>query len=116
MSTTTNRIPGARNRRVAHALLQLHGKDSKFNYSSFLNYYMHNGYFTPKQCLLLVSAFHKNMIDFQSEDFRISLRKDLHKGQLREMPFSNVKLIWTCLSKDQKTFYNEEIAKYPIKD
>jgi len=115
MNSENDVLNGALNQRVEKALLEIAHAEPDFNARSFLEFFVRNRYFTPKQCSLLVSKLNAHGIPHNHSDFKISIRQTKLKEQLGQLPFTKVKEMWPYMSTNQRKFYNEEFAKFPLK-
>jgi hypothetical protein len=108
-------LAGALFRRVASTLYRVRDKDSSFNFDSFFNGFKKQEGFSPKQMVMLKGLFLKHEVPYAAGDFKVLLRKDIHKAQLRDMPFSHLEFITEFLSKSQLQWVNEHITRYKLK-
>lgn len=97
-------IDDARKRRVINALVVLSNADDEFRISDFIEYLQDRGAFTPKQLILLLWRFDKYRIPHDVKDFKITIRRNREKAQLREMQKWQIDRIWPCLSASQREF------------
>lgn len=97
-------IDDARKRRVINALVVLANTDEELQISNFIEYLQERGAFTPKQLSLLLWRFDTHRIPHDVKDFKISIRRNREKAQLREMKQRQIKRIWPCLSPSQRKF------------
>lgn len=67
-----------------------------------LNFYQKNNYLTPKFAFVVLWRLQKNKIDHSPSFFKINLRKDKYKSDLKHMELSRVQLIWSALSSSQR--------------
>lgn len=67
-----------------------------------LDYYQRNKYFTPKFAAAVFWRLSKNKIDYSASFFKVSLRRDKYKRDLREMKSWQVRYIWPALSTAQR--------------
>lgn len=70
--------------------------------SNALKFYKTNKYFTPKYAFVVLWRLTENSIDHSPSFFKISLKNDKYKADLREMPVERVHLIWPALSSAQR--------------
>jgi hypothetical protein len=67
-----------------------------------LDFYNKNQYLTPKFAFVVLWRLQKNEIDHNPSFFKINLRKDKYKQDLKNMELSRVHLIWPALSSSQR--------------
>lgn len=66
-----------------------------------LNYFKKNKYLSPKQAFVVLWRLNKHRIDHSPSFFKIDLKHDRSKAQLREME-SRVRVLWPALSSSQR--------------
>lgn len=115
MTDSLTNLKGQHSQRVASALLEIQKNEPDFNANSFLAFFEKHKYFTPKQCAFITSRLKQYNIDHDPRDFTLSLRLTKYKEQLAGLPFSVVKAMWGYLKPSQQHYYNENIARFPIK-
>ena len=74
----------ARIENVLRALQKLSESEPKLE--NVLHYYRQHGRLTPNQMSLMEWRLTDNQIDFELKDFKISLRRSVHKDQIAKMP------------------------------
>jgi hypothetical protein len=67
-----------------------------------LDYYRKNKYLTPKYAFVVLWRLRENSIDHSPSFFKVSLKKDKYKSDLREMPKGRVHTIWPALTSSQR--------------
>lgn len=97
-------IEQARARRVITALVALAHADNAFNISSFIDYLQDRGAFTPKQLSTLLWRLSKFAIPYNPKDFRLTIRRNREKAQLRELKDWERRRIEPCLSDAQRSY------------
>jgi len=70
--------------------------------SNALQYYRKNEYLSPKYAFVVLWRLKTNNIDHSPSFFKINLRRDKYKNDLRTMPISHVHVIWPALSSSQR--------------
>lgn len=70
--------------------------------ASALAYYRTNKFLTPKFAFVVLWRLRQNKIDHSPSFFKVSLKKDKYKTDLRDMPLSRVHAIWPALSSSQR--------------
>jgi hypothetical protein len=65
-------------------------------------YYKNNKYLTPKQAFVVFWRLNVNEIDYSPSFFKVSLKKDKYKNDLRLMQENRVQLIWPALTYSQR--------------
>lgn len=68
-----------------------------------LAYYQKNKYLTPKYAFVVLWRLQAQRIDHSPSFFKVNLKKDKFKDDLRSMQLSHVHVIWPALSSSQKT-------------
>jgi hypothetical protein len=81
--------------RVAHA-------EKNEILTNALNYFKKNKYLSPKQAFVVLWRLDKNDIDHSPSFFKIDLKHDKFKAQLRQMELSRVRVLWPALSSSQR--------------
>lgn len=67
-----------------------------------LNFYRQHGYLTPKFAFVVLWRLRKNEIDHNPSFFKVSLRTNKYKQDLKGMPLSRVHKIWPSLTSSQR--------------
>jgi len=70
--------------------------------SNALEYYKKNKFLTPKFAFVVLWRLQENEIDHNPSFFKINLKKDKDKNDLRAMERSRVHVIWPALSTSQR--------------
>lgn len=70
--------------------------------SNALAYFKKNKYLSPKQAFVVMWRLKQNNIDHNPSFFKIDLKHDRFKAQLREMEESRVHVLWPALSSSQR--------------
>ncbi len=70
--------------------------------SNALEFYLKNKYLTPKFAFVVFWRLSSNKIDHCPSFFKVSLKKDKYKSDLREMQQDRVHLIWPALNSSQR--------------
>jgi hypothetical protein len=70
--------------------------------SHALEYYEKNKALTPKFAFVVFWRLQRNRIDYSPSFFKVELRRDKHREDLRTMPTDRVHLIWPALSASQR--------------
>lgn len=97
-------IEDARKRGVVKALVALANRDSEFDILSFINYLQTREAFTPKQLSVLLWRLDKFRIPHNSRDFKLTIRRNREKAQLRALKDWELQRITPCLTPSQKAF------------
>lgn len=84
------------------ALERLAASETNSILSGALDYYKRNGFLTPKQANVIAWRLHANRIEHHPSFFKVALRRDSHKEDLRKMPLARVHRIWPYLSPAQR--------------
>lgn len=85
-----------------NALKRLASSESNDILSNALEFYLKNKYLTPKFAFVVFWRLSSNEIDHSPSFFKVSLKKDKYKRDLREMSQDRVHRIWPALSSSQK--------------
>ena len=96
--------------RINHVLVTLRNLVKKENdlqdmFKNFIDYYMDNGYFTPKQLVALQWKLSEHKIKHNKKYFTMSIRKNLYKQQLEDMENWKIRKLVPYMSKSQKEWY-----------
>jgi len=75
--------------------------------NSALAYYDENKYLTPKQAFVVLWRLRENNIDHSPSFFKISLKRERYRDDLRDMKTSRVHVIWPALSSTQRRLAEE---------
>jgi hypothetical protein len=75
--------------------------------NSALAYYDENKYLTPKQAFVVLWRLRENNIDHSPSFFKISLKRERYRDDLRDMKTSRVHIIWPALSSTQRRLAEE---------
>lgn len=67
-----------------------------------LNYFKKNKYLSPKQAFVVLWRLNKHEIEHSPSFFKIDLKHDKFKAQLRQMELSRVRVLWPALSSSQR--------------
>lgn len=67
-----------------------------------LDYFKKNKYLSPKQAFVVLWRLRENGIDHNASFFKVDLKHDRFKKQLREMPTARVHTIWPALTTSQR--------------
>ena len=85
-----------------NSLRQLVEKENNDILRNALNFYQKNKYLTPKFAFVIFWRLKSRRIAHSPSFFKISLKKDKYKKDLREMDISRVHLIWPALISSQR--------------
>jgi len=75
--------------------------------NSALAYYDENKYLTPKQAFVFLWRLRENNIHHSPSFFKISLKRERYRDDLRDMKTSRVHVIWPALSSTQRRLAEE---------
>ena len=89
------------------ALRQLASTEDSDILDNALAYYEKNKNLSPKFAFVVLWRLQANQIDHSPSFFKIALRRDKHKRDLREMAESRVHTIWPALSSSQRKLAQE---------
>lgn len=67
-----------------------------------LSFYRQHGYLTPKYAFVVLWRLQKNEIDHHPSFFKVSLKTDKYKRDLKEMHLSRVHTVWPALTSSQR--------------
>lgn len=70
--------------------------------SNALAYFKAHQYLSPKQAFVVLWRLQRNQIDHNPRFFKVDLRHDRFRAQLREMDESRVHVLWPALSASQR--------------
>lgn len=97
----------ARKRRLVNALVELSTRDKTLDIDSFVSYVLDRDAFTPNQLAFLLWQFDKHRIAYSPTDFKITIRRDREKDQLRQMDSWKLKRLWASMSMSQRAWVLE---------
>ncbi len=72
--------------------------------SNALKYYKTHDYLSPKYAAVIFWRLNVNKIDYHPSFFKVGLRRDKHKSDLRKMETRKVHAIWGALTAAQRKF------------
>jgi len=81
---------------------------------NFIRYYQMNGSFEPERLLLILSAFKLGEIEYPPKLFKLSIKRDSEKLQLKMMNRSGIETLWTSMSSSQKDWCKRNLCKKGI--
>jgi len=84
--------------------------------SNALAFYRTNKYLTPKFAFVVLWRLRKHHIDHSPSFFKISLKKNKYKKDLREMPTSRVQILWPALTSAQRQIAESMGHSAPVQD
>ncbi len=84
------------------ALQRLVQEESNDILSNALDFYQKNKYLTPRFAFVIFWRLEKHKIDHNPSFFKISLKKNKYKKDLREMDIDRVHKIWPALNSSQR--------------
>lgn len=85
-----------------NALRRLVEEENNDILGNALDFYQKNKYLTPKFAFVIFWRLKSHRIDHSPSFFKISLKRDKYKRDLREMDTSRVHLIWPALTSSQR--------------
>ncbi len=85
-----------------NALALVAMKENSDILSNALAFYRKNKYLTPRFAFVVLWRLQVNNIDHCPSFFRVSLKRDKYKHDLRSMELRKVQLIWPALSSSQR--------------
>ncbi|WP_339150093.1 hypothetical protein [Pseudoalteromonas galatheae] len=85
-----------------NSLKKLASQESNSILANALEFYLKNKYLTPRQAFVVFWRLSTNKVDHCPSFFKVSLKKDKYKNDLREMPLERVHMIWPALSSSQR--------------
>jgi len=84
------------------SLQKLAFKEKNSLFDNALNFYSTNKYLTPKFAFVIFWRLQKNNIDHHPSFFKVSLKKNKYKDDLKAMETARVHLFWKALTKPQR--------------
>ena len=106
-------IEEARKRRLFRSLVDLKCAEDDFDIDSFITYEQDRGAFTPNQLTLLFWRFKKHKINHKPIDFKVVMKRNREKDQLRNMEEWKLEQLWKSLSSSQKNWVRENANYNP---
>ncbi|MBY4804632.1 hypothetical protein [Burkholderia cepacia] len=103
----------AKKRKLVNTLVELANVDEQFNIQSFISYVMERDAFTPDQLAVLFWRLDEHHIPYTATDFKLIIRRDREKAQLRRMPTWKIKKLWVALSTSQRRWVEENTGYEP---
>lgn len=89
------------------ALRRLCEKEGGDILANALAYYEKNKFLTPKHAFVVLWRLRSNRIDHSPSFFKVTMKKDRYKNDLRQMPTDRVHLLWPALSPSQRRMAEE---------
>uniref|UniRef100_A0A914DHC9 Uncharacterized protein n=1 Tax=Acrobeloides nanus TaxID=290746 RepID=A0A914DHC9_9BILA len=105
-------ISDASKRRAITSLIRLSAVEEKFDIDSFIGYLQDNGAFTPNQLSTLDWRMNEHKIRHNPGDFKMKIRRDREKDQLREMEDWKIRKLWPYMSVNQQKWYRNNTNEY----
>ena len=96
------------------ALVEIASFENNNILKSALAYYQKHQYLTPKFAFVVFWRLKKTSIDFTESFFKITLKTESNKRDLKEMPHERVLMFWNALSPAQKKIAQQLGHKPPI--
>jgi hypothetical protein len=89
-------------RSCLNALQKLADLEKNEILTNALSYYIKNKYLTPKFAFVVLWRLQEHKIDHSPSFFKVNLKRNKYKENLREMLSSRVHVIWPALSSSQR--------------
>ena len=106
-------VTEAKKRKLINTLVELAGVEEQFNIQSFISYVMERDAFTPEQLAVLFWRLDQHHIEYTPTDFKLTIRRDREKAQLRRMPAWKIGKLWGALSISQRRWVQENTDYEP---
>lgn len=103
----------ARKRRLVNTLVALSAVEETFDINSFISYVLDRDAFTPNQLALLFWRLDQHKIKYSPRDFKLVIRRDREKNQLRQMEDRKIRKLWPSMSTSQRTWLREHTNYEP---
>lgn len=103
----------ARKRRLINTLVALSTVEQQFDIESFISYVIDRDAFTPNQLALLFWRLDQHQIDYMPSDFKLAIRRDREKAQLRQMEAWKLGKLWRAMSSSQQRWVLEHTDYEP---
>lgn len=97
----------ARKRRLINTLVALSAVEEQFDINSFISYVVDRDAFTPNQLALLFWRLDQHQIEYAPVDFKLVIRRDREKAQLRQMEDWKIRKLWRAMSSSQRRWVQE---------
>ncbi|UTH73228.1 hypothetical protein [Chromobacterium sp. IIBBL 290-4] len=94
----------ARKRHLVNTLVALSAVEENFDINSFISYVLDRDAFTPNQLALLFWRLDQHEIEYSPRDFKLTIRRDREKNQLRQMEDWKLQKLWPSMSTSQHTW------------
>jgi len=92
---------------TSNTLITLARKDGEFNIDSFIGYYQDRGAFTPDQLSMLLWRLDEHDIPRDGVPFKVIIKRNREREQLRSMPGWKLRKLWPYLSEHQRAVCRE---------
>lgn len=106
-------VEEARKKRLINALIELKTVEEDFDIESFITYEQDRGAFTPKQLFLLLWRLGEHEIEFRPTDFKVVMKRNREKDQLKTMDDWRIGKLWKSFSSSQKKWVRENTNYEP---
>jgi len=103
----------ARKRRLINTLVALSAREEQFDINSFISYVVDRDAFTPNQLALLFWRLDHHRIEYSPSDFKLTIRRDREKAQLRQMEGRKIQKLWRAMSSSQRKWVQEHTTYAP---
>ncbi|MEN9503728.1 MAG: hypothetical protein RI964_3013 [Pseudomonadota bacterium] len=103
-------IKEAKKRHLINTLISLSAVDKDFDVDSFISYVIDREAFTPKQLSLLFWRLDKHEINYSPRDFKIIIRREREKDQLRNMDSWKLRKLWKSMSPSQQKWVRQNTS------
>jgi len=97
-------VSEARKRRLINTLVALSRVEEEFDINSFISYVQDRDAFTPNQLATLFWRLDHREIAYAPRDFKLVIRRDREKQQLRQMPDWKIAKLWAAMSTTQRAW------------
>lgn len=103
----------ARKRRLINTLVSLSVHEETFDINSFISYVVDRDAFTPSQLALLFWRLDHHQIEYSPPDFKLVIRRNREKAQLRKMGDWQLEKLWRAMSPSQRRWVQEHTSYEP---
>ena len=97
----------ARKKRMITTLVELSVAEEEFDIDSFISYVLDRDAFTPNQLGFLFWRLDEHQIDYKPSDFKVVIRRNREKDQLRQMDDWKIRKLWRSFSPNQRKWVQE---------
>ena len=103
----------AKKQNLINTLVALSAVEEQFDIDSFISYVVDRDAFTPGQLGLLFWRLDQHGIEYTPTDFKLTIKRDREKEQLRRMEKWKLRKLWPAMSAHQRKWVHEHTDYEP---